>query len=540
MKRIVLLFFAVALTLCSCQKDDDGRDPINDDPNSGIQGLTDFPKIGPDSTSAAEVTSALYRVQLDTRSIPTNFSWTGIALEIGKKLYNKLTGSISNTAYDYLKKRFYPSTNDEKSTYLLMDSLLSKVTEIDRQMNEITTQLANITDLINNLQLLEVQSPYQALRARMISLNDYNDYYLSRLRMVEDDSAQYYAILKQWAENNVNGSQAIVEASSFTNYITTFVLLQNNNSPISLCSIFDMLVYNSVPWESLGYDMREQFRLTYAMVALQSLELAYMYDLSTHNTYHASSIVSCMKNVNDFFDKNTVDRQTNRNVAVCQIKGAHIKINRTSSVFNINGFTLRDDNQWLNSDQMLACFAYGKDGSPIDMPTTVEIGSFKQTLPTSAELTAIANYYKGSSYAKTHTLLGILAEVARVTVPENLTYNVYLPTQETWLDARRSVTFDPWAARYLQVDMHLIKPASFKFAAPIEDYFEWMNWKNPASSYDITLYSEVELPVGDQYKEEDGYPFYRKWKLPKDSNGQRKSFANETFTLAWLKVASRY
>lgn len=534
-KKFLFFIVATALIMCSCKKDVNEDPQINDNPQ--IQGLTDFPKIGPDSTTAMFVPSASYRIDIDLNAahVSDNFSWVGLAYEMGKKIGDKLKDKISSSAVDYVWNRLFPTESD-RGTYVLMDSLLNRVNEMSRQLDDITNQLAQITDLINNLHLLDAQNSYQLLRSRMITLNELNDYYFSLLQDAGSDSARFREIILEWGDSFVNGTSAHLEALSFAENMTTFFIQQEGGTRISLCSIFDMIVYNSTPWESEGYDLREQFRTTYAMVAYQSLELSYMYDLFKNSTTHANTVINKVGQVTDFFNLNAVDRKTNSRLAVCQIKGAHISFNRSNCAEITNGFELKKA-EWLNSDLMLACYKLGVGGSAIDLPTQEQINSAKAKLPTSAELKAIVNYYKGTSMAKTHTLIDILEEVARMNLPNLPSSRVYFPTTGTWFDARKSWTTNPYSATpYYEVDMHDAVPAAchIKSNGTYEEYMA--GWEDPAGSYTKMVYNGIDLPVGDKYREDDdGYPYYRKWKLAYDGKTQN----NEYFTIAWLQIASR-
>lgn len=199
---------------------------------------------------------------------------------------------------------------------------MEKLQEMDGKINNLTTML---TELTQSAQNAEVASYYNQRMKEFAGLQlnncSYFAAYMENIKQGKMEDAQ--ATLDAWARTKVNGSDIATATYDYIKFITDFEIL---NGRMNITDVYDYWVYQTTPWEHMGYEKREQLRLGDIAVCTSGYILART--LHEQNWNHGGkqlygNLHGAFMKFMDFYSQNyAFPRHEDR--LICQIKDAHI------------------------------------------------------------------------------------------------------------------------------------------------------------------------------------------------------------------------
>lgn len=542
MKKIFLflsvMVVAVFFCLSSCRKPNPEDEPVI--PETG-----EYPMLGPDAGIMSGITVSMEPIPIAAPQISNGFTVSGLAEEIALGVGRGMLSYAGSRLASYIMSLVEPSSGPEKEMMETLqniskqvDAIQGQLTGISNQLVEILDELTDISEDVKVIRDMMAAKIYTDYRKDLIAISNLNMEYYEQVEDAAYDTARLTQILEAWAKESVNGSSARLAAKNLAD-----LLVDGSMSSADPCKIYDMIVFNTLPWESQGYDLRDEFRAADALILLRGLQLSYMYYLYTNNESMATSIANTTNKLAKYYETHPVVRSND--MAICQIRGAHVKLSKKIS--DISYFKLNAP-AYLTGKQMVAAHAYGEN---ISVPTEQQVNVFSQQILSIKELQAIMSCYMSTS-KKDKSLLAVLKEDASVTCTmENVKY-MFMPIQNfnavctdimSWLTPCTIVQYTGMVdvqqamlrkildlSTGLFVDK-LLEPQSVNV---LEAPFESME---TADKYDIRT----------EHVDHNTYELgsYRKWKLPNDN--MSFTFTNKVSyilegpsKLVWLKVESRY
>ncbi len=357
----LLLIAVPSMSIVSCTDDEDlasfeAPEPMVTVPAEewNILGPTEFEKVGPDVVTASQVAEINEKYDINMRNISCSTNGrrkvvgTVTASAVGTMIAKTALDQVKNYAKAYAKKKVTGFAKKlfgikEKSdpTMDKLNEISSHLGEIDNKLDDMTKMLTSIehkTDDVYTFLCHESYSDFNNRRNNFARLNnDYIRQITFELEKEITDSTETESrianILSRWANTTINGNPAYVEAVSYPKSMCEYVVSYGEGKSMNLCTLYDKIVYDSFPWENLGYESREQFRALQSMETIQGLELAYLYwstqaNMANADVYRCESnmreIESAIESVAQFFEANEI--VYNKTKAICQIKGSHFEM----------------------------------------------------------------------------------------------------------------------------------------------------------------------------------------------------------------------
>ncbi|MCQ2205340.1 MAG: hypothetical protein MJZ43_00995 [Bacteroidaceae bacterium] len=332
-----------------------------------IIGPTEFNKVGPSAASASQMAEINEKYGIDSRMV--NHSVSGRRSIVGTIAWEAAGSKIAKTALNEVEK-YAKSYAKKKVTQLVKnllgikdkpDPAMEMLKEISAQLGGINNKLDTMTVLLTNLDdksddiyTFLCSQDYRKFNEQRMNLAKLSEVYIDKISVAaqqygEADSLQAEAhlasILNEWAHTTINGNPAYIDAYNYAKRMCEYKIRSVSGTGMNLCTLYDKIVYDSFPWENLGYESREQFRALQAVETVQALELAYLY-WSTQGTAYGESqmneIQNAMQNVANLFAANEVVRHPDK--AICQIKGSHFEMNLS------DGIQHHPDITWKNGE----------------------------------------------------------------------------------------------------------------------------------------------------------------------------------------------
>ena len=374
----LLLIAVPSMSIVSCTDDEDLASFEAPEPMVNVSaeewdilGPTEFEKVGPDVATASQIAkiNEEYKFNTPMATYSANgrrkFIGTITLSAIGSTIAKTALDQVKNYAKDYAKKKatgfakkLFGIQEKKDSTMIKINLINSQVGEINNKLDEMTTVLINVDDKADNIYSFLLNDTYQKFNSRRMQLAMHNEKYISRIAFeIEKDSVQAEEelpdILSMWANATVNGNAAYNEAVCYAKEMCQFNVATSAGagmgSSMNLCTLYDKIVYDSFPWENLGYESRELFRALQALQSIQGLELAYLYcstmanSDNTDTAYYESQmdmIQNAIQNVHRFFEINEIVRHEDK--AICQIKGSHFEMDLKVSIQPHPALTWKD------------------------------------------------------------------------------------------------------------------------------------------------------------------------------------------------------
>ena len=307
-------------------------------------------------------------------------------------------GLVSGASSTVARLIIQSLVQDEESKTL--DTILS-------QVNMVNAQLAELINLVHNTtyeKYLNERTSSYLNPMRNLS----NEYILRVKEAWQDDPDSVGPIVIEWANRTVGGNPAYVEVKNFIDYLTGTVVEQKN-----LYQMYDMYVYNTHPWENMGYEVRENLRAGDLAVIAQSLfltRLYYAYGNFTETTRESlcEELRGCFENYQTFCKAHPVEHHDDQ--AICQIKGSHFSMPKelVSRDF-YNHPWMPYETPWEFENQESAWWLVNGD-------THYNCAQIFKFCMSEDEAKAISGYYKASPYK---SMVEVLTKDAECTLPFN-------------------------------------------------------------------------------------------------------------------------
>lgn len=348
----------------------------------GIQGLEGF--VGP---------SEYVGLDVNNPSLSGTFSADPVKETIWQWIAKGLVSGASSTVARLIIQSL---VQDEESQTL--DAILSQVTMVN-------SQLAELINLVHNTTYEKYLNERTSIYLNPMR-NLSNEYILRVKEAWQDNPDSVGPIVIEWANRTVGGNPAYVEVKNFIDYLTSTVVEQKN-----LYQMYDMYVYNTHPWENMGYGIREALRAGDLAVIAQSLfltRLYYAYGDFTETTREnlCEELRDCFNSYMAFCKAHPVEHHDDQ--AICQIKGAHFSMSKelVSRDF-YNHPWMPYETPWEFENQESAWWLVNGD-------THYNCAQIYKFCMSEDEAKAISGYYKSSPYK---SMVEVLTKDAACTLP---------------------------------------------------------------------------------------------------------------------------
>ncbi len=284
------------------------------------------------------------------------------------------------------------------------DETAKKLDEILDQMNSINSQLAALINLVHNTTYEHYLN--ERTNSYLNPMRNLTTEYILRIEDAWLKGGDVEAIIKEWGNRTVGGNPAYVEALNFIDYLTGTVIERKN-----LYQVYDMYVFNTHPWENLGYGLRESLRAADACVIAQNALMAHLYytfgdysDATRKKLY--DDLKESVEKYRVFAENNAVERHDDQ--AICQIKGAHFIMPRALVERDFKTLAwFPEKTPWdFENSESAWCLVNGD--------TKYNCAQIYNFCISENELKAIRAYYKDSPYTN---MLDVLTQEANCTLP---------------------------------------------------------------------------------------------------------------------------
>ncbi len=271
-------------------------------------------------------TLSYYRsVKLEPSLLPADAEYTGPKkLDVSFQSGQSLLESIDWLSFLEWAGKTAATTIWGKEVGVLMDMLFpssgegTTLDDLLDKMNTISNQLAQMTILYKN-------TTYEAKlneRSKWVNeITNFNEEYYIRLGNAKTEE-EIKTIILDWASHNVGGNPVYIQGMNYMDFLTTTVIEQKD-----IFNMYDLYTYNTTPWESMGYAVREALRASDIAVAAQNLYLTQLYHRYRADLDDASRETILANNVKKFeaFSEYIRSRPVEHHddKGICQIEGAH-------------------------------------------------------------------------------------------------------------------------------------------------------------------------------------------------------------------------
>ena len=288
---------------------------------------------------------------------------------------------------------------------LIADEEATTLDDILDQVNLVNAQLAELINLVHNTTYEHYLN--ERTNSYLNPMRNLSNEYILRVKEAwQNDPDSVGPIVIEWANRTVGGNPAYVEVRNFIDYIKGTVVERKN-----IYQMYDMYVYNTHPWENMGYALRENLRAGDLAVIAQSLfltRLYYSYGDFTEATRDrmCQDLKSSFESFQEFYEANKVERHDGQ--AICQIKGAHFAMPATLVKRDFyNHPWMPYETPWDFENQESAWWLVHGD-------TRYTCAQIYRFCMTEDEAKAVAGYYKGSPYTN---MVDVLTKDALCTLP---------------------------------------------------------------------------------------------------------------------------
>jgi len=216
-----------------------------------------------------------------------------------------------------------------KATSALLDYIFKDNTET-RALADVIDKVDAISDQLAQMEIEFHDQNYEKYlndRSRYIyEIKRHNSECYIRLSNAKDDDTRR-EIITEWALATVGGCPAYEQGMNYISFLVNTIVEQKD-----IFNMYDLYVYNTTPWENLGYDIREALRESDIALAAESLFLTQLYQKFRTNIDEDSR--EAILNMNqqtftEFYDHIKARPVVHHDdYAICQIPGAHFVVLR--------------------------------------------------------------------------------------------------------------------------------------------------------------------------------------------------------------------
>lgn len=282
-----------------------------------------------------------------------------------------------------------------KGNNKVIDAILGTGSTEMAKLDEMSMDIKNIASMVSDLkQQAEDESVAKLYNERMqnysgLDLNNssYFDAYLKAVKNKNFDQAN--SIANRWSQEMINGAYAPTATYNYLNMISQTA----NGSQKSMTDIYDYWVYQTTPWEHMGYQKREQLRASDVCIALTGYMMSrafYEQDTTEVGQAKIAKLNEALVNFINYY-KNHINVEHHDDKLVCQIKGAHIVMNKNIVTRNMEAHPwISNGTRW--NDKSLKTMMYSELDHDADYVLAHSL--------TASEAKAIYNYYNSNSTTK--------------------------------------------------------------------------------------------------------------------------------------------
>lgn len=387
---VTIVSAASTMFFTSCQQDDISAskvsgESINDVIEEGNDSVFvnnfkfNYDNAGPTSASSyvKDVNFGSTSNDVTSRGI-TDLTPTGIALNVmsfvGMNFLNNVTSKGNNA---------------------VINAILGSGAGEMAKLNELSTKMDAISGMIKDLkEQTENNSIAGVYNQRMkefsgLDLNN-SSYFTAYFNAVRDGkNEQANSIANEWAKESFNGTTAATATYNYLNMVSQTL----SGSQKTITDVYDYWVYQTTPWEHMGYLKREQLRASDICVATTGYLMAYAFYEQDTTGVGAAKIVKLNQAYKAFVDYYKVHGKVEHHddKLVCQIQNAHIVFNKNIVTRNIQDHPWMTNGTKWNSNS-LKTFMYRETNHDADYVLSHSM--------TTDEALAIYNYYNAGKSKK--------------------------------------------------------------------------------------------------------------------------------------------
>lgn len=212
---------------------------------------------------------------------------------------------------EYLYEQFFQSPESKQ-----MDDLYDLTTQVNGKLDE----------LIQRIKMDNYREYMNQRLTKVTELYNYSVDYVNELQVTDPtDTARIALLAQNWGTKGSIGGNA--PEAQVKNFIDWLIKVDVEEDHATLYDAYDAYVFNSVPWESMGYDVREALRAGDMSVIAINAELAILY-IQTSPIFSQSTKDKALQQISDhinaykaYADAHPVVRHSD---AICQIPNAHV------------------------------------------------------------------------------------------------------------------------------------------------------------------------------------------------------------------------
>lgn len=287
---------------------------------------------------------------------------------------------------------------ESKAASAVLNALFgsSQSTTID-QLQNINDQLEKTHDFAKELDSKVAFMNYADRMAKRIkyyeNLNNSTRDIFKKVLEYRNDTVQVAKILNDWNnDEKINGEMPALATQSFMDFLASDYTGSHEPMP----AIYDAYIFETTPWEHLGYDNRENLRLADISLVATAYALNKIY-----YRFQGNSCSIMEQTLDKAFEKfcNVYEAEEYQVVrhnteAICQIRNAHVVFKKTLNVRDVKNHPWRSDADYFTMKKaskktaFLKLFMYGQKGR--------KSSAVLQESLTREEAEAIYNYYNSN------------------------------------------------------------------------------------------------------------------------------------------------
>jgi len=345
---------------------------------------------------------------------------------IGENMAKGAISAIGSKSMGYFVDKYFQSSESKQ-----LSTLIDKTEEINNRLQQILIAIENraYEDKMNERMLM------------LSKMYNYSDVYINLLNECDTTDVEgMNKIVTEWATRApIDGDAPDVKVSVLLDFIMKTVVEGHN-----LYEMYDAYVFNTVPWESMGYEFREALRANDAAMVASHASLTFAY-IKTRTDWPESERTRQMEKLSttleafaDFGKANAVVHHDDK--AICQIFNAHFITSRNVDNRYYRSLSWFPSGTTWDGNNSLNRIIYGGTSEAPDVYRYRQISyDYMNTLYC---------YYNESQSSNKYTSWGpILRNDAKFNLPSNDDKNILLLNGGYYYEREKAgLIFDIWAS----------------------------------------------------------------------------------------------
>lgn len=275
--------------------------------------------------------------------------------------------------------------------------IMGELQTMQKQINEVEKILKAADGKLDNKEYANI---YNERVKNLVSLRSANCTHLASYYeyMAKGDTDNANKVLDAWKGNVIHGNSVEYTVKEFLELTPQC----NNMGQKSVTEVYDYWVFQTTPWEHMGYDKRDALRqgdILTAYAGYVLLKACYEKDRLVKHKTELCELNQAFKNFCEFYKgRERVERHDDR--IVCQIKGANIVFQKNIKVRDMLNHPWRPDNSVIYGIEQFmygdGIWEKGKKGK-FDL---IESSTVRKNSLTKDEAKAIYDYYNSEDNSK--------------------------------------------------------------------------------------------------------------------------------------------